>query len=497
MDKHVIIVGSGLGGLACGYILAKNGYRVSIFEKNAQPGGCLQTFTRGGVKFETGMHYIGSIEKGQLLHRLFDYLSILPDVVLRSLDKSAYDVISIGGERYPYANGEENFIESLTRRFPDEGQNLRRYFRAIREVAENSPIHSLRTTDEVILLNPEHVKRSASDFFEQITKNVTLQRVLAGNVPLYAGVKNKTPMYIPAFINGFYNESAYRIVGGSDVVARSLVHSIRSMGGELYTSSSVKRIRCNESRAVSVTLHDGQEAEGDYFISDIHPLRLLELLPDTALLRKSYRERIAALDNTIANFTVYIRFKKDKVPYYNSNLYHYDTPEDVWRGGDYDPNTWPNGFLYMHLCSSETQEYADAAILIGYMNYDEVSTWENLPVNRRGEAYEAFKHEKAESLLALLERQMPGTRSQIERYYTSSPLTYRDYTGTERGAMYGILPDCTSSRHSLVSQRTRIPNLLQTGQNVNSHGILGVIIGAMITSGELLGINTILKQIKP
>jgi flavin-dependent dehydrogenase len=38
MNKQVIIIGSGLGGLACGYILAKNGYRVAIFEKNAQPG---------------------------------------------------------------------------------------------------------------------------------------------------------------------------------------------------------------------------------------------------------------------------------------------------------------------------------------------------------------------------------------------------------------------------------------------------------------------------
>jgi all-trans-retinol 13,14-reductase len=47
-----------------------------------------------------------------------------------------------------------------------------------------------------------------------------------------------------------------------------------------------------------------------------------------------------------------------------------------------------------------------------------------------------------------------------------------------------------------VSQRTRIPNLFQTGQNINSHGILGVIIGAILTSGELIGVNTIVKQIK-
>ncbi|HPT12003.1 MAG TPA: NAD(P)-binding protein, partial [Bacteroidales bacterium] len=67
----VIIIGSGLGGLVCGYILSKNGYKVGIFEKNNQIGGCLQTFKRKGVSFDTGMHYIGSMEEGQILHRFF------------------------------------------------------------------------------------------------------------------------------------------------------------------------------------------------------------------------------------------------------------------------------------------------------------------------------------------------------------------------------------------------------------------------------------------
>jgi all-trans-retinol 13,14-reductase len=91
---------------------------------------------------------------------------------------------------------------------------------------------------------------------------------------------------------------------------------------------------------------------------------------------------------------------------------------------------------------------------------------------------------------------MPGTRQNIDYFYTSSPLTYLDYTGTERGSMYGVLRDCNESIHALVSQRTRIPNIFQTGQNVNSHGILGVIIGSILTSGELIGVNTIVEQIR-
>ena len=91
---------------------------------------------------------------------------------------------------------------------------------------------------------------------------------------------------------------------------------------------------------------------------------------------------------------------------------------------------------------------------------------------------------------------MPGTCANILHYYTSSPLTYLDYTGTENGSMYGILRDCTEPAGSVISQRTRVPNLFLVGQNIHSHGILGVILGAIITAGELTGINEIIRQVR-
>jgi phytoene dehydrogenase-like protein len=56
----VAIVGGGLGGLQCGYILAKNGLNVCIVEKNPVLGGCLQSYRRRGaegtLEFDAGMH---------------------------------------------------------------------------------------------------------------------------------------------------------------------------------------------------------------------------------------------------------------------------------------------------------------------------------------------------------------------------------------------------------------------------------------------------------
>jgi all-trans-retinol 13,14-reductase len=475
-------------------MLAKNGYRVSIVEKNVQLGGCLQTFTRHGIKYETGMHYVGSMEEGQALHRFFDYLSLLPDVKLRALDSKAYDIISIAGQRIPFAGAREDYIDLLAQYFPHERANLQRYYQVVGDVANNSPLYSFRYNDSLTLLNPSYIKRSASEFIEGITSNHLLQQVLAGNLPLYAGVHGKTPLYIHALIRDFYHQSTYRIVEGSDSIARSLSQSIRSMGGEVYPCAEVCRINCNTSQAMSVTLKSGERLSADYFISNIHPLRTLELL-DTPLIRKSYRERIMGLQNTVSNFTVYIQFEKDRVPYFNSNLYHYNTA-NVWDCAHYTEADWPRNFVYMHLCSTLDQRYADAGILFAYMDFKDVARWHGTSVGRRGEAYEAFKHRKAERLLDELERQMPGVRQHIRRYYTSTPLTYLDYTGTEQGSMYGVLRDCTEPVQTVVSQRTKIANLFQVGQNINSHGILGVIIGAIITSGELVGVNTLVKQIQ-
>ena len=92
-QKKVIIIGSGLGGLSCGAILAKNGYAVTVLEQGVQVGGCLQCFSRRGAKFETGMHFIGSAAHGQTLDKLMRYLEIDKTVTLSQLDPQGYDVV--------------------------------------------------------------------------------------------------------------------------------------------------------------------------------------------------------------------------------------------------------------------------------------------------------------------------------------------------------------------------------------------------------------------
>ena len=68
--KTVVIIGGGLGGLFAGALLAKEGLRVTLIEKNVIVGGGLQSFKRFGEVFDTGMHVLGGMRKGGSVYRL-------------------------------------------------------------------------------------------------------------------------------------------------------------------------------------------------------------------------------------------------------------------------------------------------------------------------------------------------------------------------------------------------------------------------------------------
>lgn len=246
-DKEkIIIIGSGLGGLASGIILAKRGYHVTILEQNWQPGGCMQCFTRHGAKFETGMHFIGSCEEGQTLHRLLSDLEIVgPDatlpVSLSQLDKNCSDVISLAGQRYHFASGREAWINALAADFPDERQNLERLWDVIQEVAAASSMHSLSNTETDAAVNMEYQLRSINEVVDSIITNPILKNVVIGNLPLFAAEKDKTPFSTYAFVMDFYNQSSFRIVGGSDVMVKSMMATLHKYGAEVVCGKKVTK----------------------------------------------------------------------------------------------------------------------------------------------------------------------------------------------------------------------------------------------------------------
>jgi all-trans-retinol 13,14-reductase len=135
-----------------------------------------------------------------------------------------------------------------------------------------------------------------------------------------------------------------------------------------------------------------------------------------------------------------------------------------------------------------------------YMRFSEVEKWKDSfhttkEENIRDPEYQNFKREKAEKILDVVSIKFPKLRSAIQSYYTSSPLSYRDYLGTQDGSMYGIAKDYREPMRTLVSVKTKIPNLYLTGQNMHLHGVMGVTETAIATCSAILGEEYLLNRI--
>ena len=496
-DYDVVIIGSGLGGLVCGAVLGKNGYKVGIFEKNRQIGGCLQTYARDKTVIDTGVHYIGALAPGQNLHSVFKYLDIIDKLKLKKMDVDGFDEIGFGKEvkTYRLAQGYDNFIKQLLTDFPNEEKALNEYCNKIKEICKKFPLYNLRTGDYAEKEDILNIDTYA--FLTTITNDKRLQQVLAGNNLLYAGVAGETPLYIHALITNSFIESAWKCVDGGSQIARLLNKKIQEYGGEIFRNAKVVQIKGGE-RIEHVQLEDGKKITAKYFISNLHPAQTMEITESEAL-RPAYRSRMQNLDNTIGTFLLNIVLKKDSFPYLNYNYYHHET-EDAWAGVKYTQDNWPLTYALFANAVSKDEKYTDSLTIMTYMRYEDVAKWKDTfntdtHSHSRGEDYEAFKKEKAEQLLDVVEKRFPNIRECIKSYYVATPLSYRDYQGTADGSMYGIAKDYKNSFKTFIAPRTRLPNLYLTGQNLNLHGILGVTISALITCGELLNMEELLAKI--
>lgn len=497
--EKIVIIGSGIGGLICGAILAKEGYKVTVLEKNKQIGGCLQIFVRNKHIFNSSVHYIGGVSKGQNLYKIFKYLGIMDKLEIEKMDESAVERVVFYGidKEYHIAQGYPNFIKTLVADFPEEEKAILDYAETIRHISSKFSLFDSLEND--FFEKSKYLEIDTKEFIESITNNERLQKVLVGNNLIYAGIGGKTPLFVHALVTNSYIESAWIFKKGSSQIAKLLAKTITENGGIIRKNKTVKYLKEQDKLIKYAETADGEMYHADHFISNIHPVKTMEI-SNSEVIRKVYRNRINSLENTTSIFSLNIIFKSKSFQYIPSN-YCCFTQDKVWDCMNYEDEEWPTSYTLFCNRSQKDPEFAETATVMVYMKYEEVKNWEstynviNSP-EERGEEYEAFKRRKAEILLNSIEIKFPNIRDSIQSYYTCSPLTYRDYMGTNDGAIYGILKDCKASLQNMVSTRTRIRNLLLVGQNITIHGIHGVAMSSIISCGTFVGLSYLVKKIE-
>ncbi len=499
-DKYdVVIIGSGLGGLVSANILARHGYSVCVLEKNQQYGGNLQIFVRNKNIFDTGVHYIGSLGEGENLNQYFTYLGIMKELKLLKLDDDCFDVITFDDEEeeYFHAQGYKAFSNSLIGQFPEEEIAIHAYCEKIQEVCRNFPLYNLDTSSKGYSIDVLNIK--ISGYLDSITNNDLLKAVLAGSNFLYAGGKN-TPLYVHALSVNSYIKSSWRCVDGGSQISRLLIKRIKEFGGEVYNYQEVVRFGFDGEDMTSVITKGGKEIKADMFISNIEPKLTVKML-DGKGMRKSYVNRIKSIKSMISAFSIYIVFKPKTFKYINHNNYHFKNPKKVWDAQEYSKSSWPEGYMLSMGVRKNQDEWSNNLTAMAYMKFDEVAQWKDTfntvaEESERGEAYEKFKKEKSEIFINELEKKYPNIRDCIQSVHASTPLSYRDYIGSNDGAIYGYEKDADNPMMAFLSPKTKAKKLFFTGQSVNMHGILGVTISAVLTCSHIIGKEKLMQSIK-
>lgn len=453
----VIIIGSGLGGLVCANLLSKKGRKVLVLERQHQPGGCLQSYRRGAMMYDTGLHYVGGLAEGQPLHDIFEELGLL-SLPWQRLDADGFDRIMIGDREYRFAEGFEQFMETLAKNFPEDRESLRRY------------IELMQCTDEVWMQ-----QTNAYDYLSSIIHNPLLLSVLSGACLKMELRRETLPLFTFVHGNAPFIQSSWRLKGDGNLLVKKLTENLCCQGGEIICDAEVDELIEEDGLIKKACCKNGEVYEARYFISDAHPSVTLSLIKESQLLKKVYRRRIDNLENTNGMFTAQLLLKPETVPYFNYNEFLYEGLE-AWEG---------RGYMVSCRVPEDGSDYARQIDILTPMNISECAAWTDTRPMRRGQDYLQFKAQKAQQCIAVAERFLPNLHEYVQEVHTSTPLTYRDYNLSPDGSAYGIRKDASAPLLTILSPRTSIPNLLLTGQSLMLHGLHGVTMTALYTTKEI------------
>ena len=464
MKYDVIIIGSGLGGLVCARQLAQSGRSVLVLERQAQPGGCLQSYRRGNFEFDTGLHYVGGLAQGQSLHEVFEQLGLMRLPWVR-LDADGFDHVTIGRQTFPLCEGFDNFANTLGDYFPQEKTALKKYVDMLRHLP---PME-------------ESIEVNAYDWLSSLFRDPLLINVLSATAMKMELRRESLPLFNFAHSMSSYIQSSWRLKGGGNMIIESLVNDIKAYGGDVVCRAEVQELVEQGGRIVAAKCPDGKTYEGRMFISDVHPQLTFGWLKDTYALKGIFRRRINALENTFGMFTASLVLKPDTLPYFNHNKYVF-RKANVWT---FHEDIGGAGGVMVSCLVPEDGEYARQIDLLTPMPWTLCKHWADTVVGHRGEIYEQQKQRTADECIRLAERVIPGLRDMVEKCYTSTPLTWRDYTLSPCGSAFGVRKDCRQPLITMLSPKTPIPNLFLTGQSLVLHGVEGVTMTAFKTLEEV------------
>lgn len=498
-DYDAIVIGSGAGGLASALRMARLNFSVLLLEAMPSFGGYLNPFRRKGYRFDTGLHILIGISKGENLRSILEELGVDDLVKLIELNPDGYDRFIFPDYEFQICKGKERFMERLIRDFPKEEQGIIRFFKYADKImkaveASRSIEPGLMGMLKFILKNPVMLKYAKVPYQSLLDKLISDKRLKAvlSAPSLYYGTppaKASTIFAILVWLNLLKGE--FYPHGGSGAFRDAFIKNLTSHGAELKNKSRVVSIKKHANNFV-VKTEDGEQYSSRAVISNADPAITLGKLVDPEMLPDKIKKKAVSLNPSHGSFYAFVGTDLDlpSMGITDNNITYYDS-YDINKVFETQiapnpPEVFPNFFITSPTVKDPDGGHApegfhNVGIFTWAINYDQFKQWTGLPSMKRGKEYTALKQRIGDRLITSAEKYIPGLSSHIDMVEYATPLSNEYWVNAVRGGNYG--PDHTPDqfgRGRFNAFSTGIDGLFLAGA-----GTLGCSIMLCIASGFL------------
>ncbi len=257
-DKRVIVIGTGIGGAGVAALLAKEGARVLVLERNNFSGGKAASFEREGFRYDTGVHWVARGEKGPLgeISR-----EVGGGLHFKVLEPAIY--VDVGGKR-----------ACLTQDMDDEAM-LERAFDELGVLPENREGAKAFFTDIMKPRTAEEIKEldsyPLSDYLTQFTMDPQFFVLISGFIGMYLVIAPRqasTGEFILCYSEQIREKNLCYPLGGMGAMARDFLDALERIGGEVRYNTPVARVVVENGKTTGVETESGEIIGADIVISN-------------------------------------------------------------------------------------------------------------------------------------------------------------------------------------------------------------------------------------
>ncbi|GID30932.1 FAD-dependent oxidoreductase [Paractinoplanes brasiliensis] len=477
-EADVVVIGSGMGGLAAARAIAQFGdRRVLILEQHYTIGGMTHEFTRAGqYHFGTGLHYM-SADAGPFLEFMTDgraQLSPLP---------ADYDVLHFPEFDFAVPATWERFRSRLVEHFPDETAAIDAFFRttrramiglAARNVLASFPAAVRNVGTPLVRTLFPAAYRSVSHQVSRSFRDPRLRAIFAARWGLYGTAPRSSAFgYHAAVPLTFFMNGTAHPVGGPAELGRIIVEILQRYGVQVRPRQRVIEVLVERGRVTGVDVED--TAGGRRYRVRSGTVVSAAGVRNTYALSRQNR-RLEKLPAEMSALMLFIGLKRSPVEFGLGG-------ENHWLMPDLDGD----GTLYVSFPSlnnpAARHHTMEALELVAP---DVVEQWRGTAANDRPESYQEFKQRLAERLLTRLEQQWPGLREEIGFTELATPLSFETYQNSVQGSFYGLAATPQRLRSSVAGCRTPVKGLFVAGQDAWGSGVVGALAGGLMAANAVL-----------